>query len=169
MTACASVRLLSAVSSPARVVVSRSCPGGLGTANGVSNAYSGAQLVAPNPTSGLICRYTPPYPFGAQPNPDPASLSAQVRLSTSQAVHLSTVIDAINTAVPTGSTSCPPDLRSVSVIAFAYSRGRDIDLWFEDSGCQTLNNGRVEVFEEGNPEFYGAFDPLIEAWAPAKS
>jgi hypothetical protein len=169
MSGCGSVTLLSAVSSPVRLLASQTCPSALGAKNGVANPYAGDELVAPNPTFGLICRYTPPYPLGPQPNTNPASLYADARLTASQAEHLVRVIDSISTAHTTGSSSCPGDDGSTSVIAFAYTDAPDIDLWFKDSGCQTLDNGRLRAFETANPNFYGAFDTLIENWAPARS
>jgi hypothetical protein len=168
-SACGSLTLLSAASAPIRVMASESCPSALGLANGVSNSYAGTQLVAPSPTSGLICRYTPPYPFGVQPNTDPAALYRQVELTQSQAVRLAGVIDSISTEVPTGTVNCPDDDESTTVIALAYSDTPDIDLWYKDSGCQTLDNGRLRVYEVGNSMFYGAFDALIDAWAPPHS
>jgi hypothetical protein len=168
-SACGSVTLLSAASAPIRVMASESCPSVLGPADGVSNRYAGTQLVAPNPTSGLICRYTPPSPFGVQPNLHPAVLYRQATLTKSQAVRLAGVVDRIGTEVPTGPVNCPDDDESTTVIAFAYSDAPDIDLWFKDSGCQTLDNGRLRVYEVGNSMFYGAFDALIDAWAPPQS
>lgn len=84
-------------------------------------------------------------------------------------MHLAAVIDSISTAVPTGSSSCPNDSESTSVIAFAYSDGATVELWYRDSGCQTLDNGHIQAFEVANPEFYGAFETLVNTWAPPLS
>lgn len=168
VTGCNSPWLVSGVRSPIRLLASHPCPVSLGASDGVSNPGVGEQLALPNPTTGLICRYAPPSPFGAH-DLAPGSIYAQVWLTPSQAVRLAAVIDTISTAVPTGATSCPAGFDSTSLIVFEYTGAPDIDLWFEDSGCQTLDNGKVKAFEPGNPNFYGPFDALIQQWAPRRS
>jgi hypothetical protein len=164
------VWLVSGVSSPIRLLASHPCPASLGATDGVSNPGIGDELVSPNPTSGLICRYAPPSPFGpSPPDLDPGSLYAQVWLTQSRAVHLAAVIGTISTATPTGVTACSADFDSTSLIVFGYRSAPDIDLWFKDTGCQTLDNGRVKAFEPGNPNFYGPFATLIQQWAPSRT
>jgi hypothetical protein len=138
----------------------------IGSANGVSNSYAGSALVPPNPIAGLICRYAPPSSGQAIDAPRP--LYAQVRLIRGQAVQLAGVIDAMSTAVPPNA-HCPADRPSASIIAFAYANAPDVDLWFKDSGCQTLDNGRVKASAIANPPFDGPFESLISAWAPGLS
>jgi hypothetical protein len=166
---CSSPWLVGGVSSPIRLLVSHPCPVTLGATDGVSNPGISDELVAPNPTSGLICRYAPPSPFNEDWDLDPGSLYDQVWLTPSQAVHLAAVIGTISTAAPTGTTACPADFDSTSLIVFAYAGAPDIDLWFHDTGCQTLDNGKVKAFEPGNPNFYGPFDSLIQQWAPSRT
>jgi hypothetical protein len=43
-----------------------------------------------------------------------------------------------------------------------------VDLWFSDSGCETLDNGRIRAYESGNPSF-GAFVMLVSELAPAQN
>ncbi len=76
------------------------------------------------------------------------------------------MIDSISTAAPKGVTSCPADVGSVSIIVFGYSKPPDIDLWYSDSGCKTLDNGLIGAFEPGNPAFYQSFETLIDELAP---
>lgn len=167
-TACGSQWLVGGVSSPIRLLASHPCPVTLGPSDGVSNPGIGDELVSPNPTSGLICRYAPPAPYNEGFDLDPGSLYDQVWLTPSQAVHLAAVIGTISTVAPTGATACPDDVDSTSLIVFGYVSGPDIDLWFHDSGCETLDNGKVKAFEPGNPNFYGPFDSLIQQWAPRR-
>jgi hypothetical protein len=169
VSGCGSLALVGRVSSPIRLLASHPCPLRLGATDGVSNPGIGDELVAPNPTSGLICRYAPPSPFNEDFDLDPGSLYAQVWLTPTRAVRLATVIGTISTAIPTGTTACPDDVDSTSLIVFAYAGAPDIDLWFHDTGCQTLDNGRVKAFEVGNQNFYGAFDSLIQEWAPGRT
>jgi len=166
---CGSASLVTGVSSPVRLLASHPCPVTLGATDGVSNPEIGDELVAPNPTSGLICRYAPPSPFNEDFDLDPGTLYAQAWLTRSQAVHLAAIIATISTAVPAGAAACPADFDSSSVIVFAYPGAADIDLWFHDTGCQTLDNGRVKAFEVGNVNFFGPFDSLIQKWAPSRT
>jgi hypothetical protein len=165
---CAGTWLVGGVSSPIRLLVSHPCPLTLGATDGVSNPGIGNELVAPNPTSGLICRYAPPSPYNEDFDLDPGSLYDQVWLTPSQAVHLAAVIGTISTAAPMGTTACPDDVDSTSVIVFAYAHAPDIDLWFHDTGCRTLDNGKVKAFEPGNPSFYGPFESLFQEFAPSR-
>jgi hypothetical protein len=166
---CGSVWLVSGVSSPIRLLASHPCPASLGATDGVSNPGIGDELVSPDPMTGLICRYAPPSPFNTDFDLDPGSLYDQVWLTQSQAVHLAAVIGTISTAMPTGPSSCAADFDSTTMIVFAYAGAPDIDLWFHDTGCQTLDNGRVKAFEIGNPNFFGPFDSLIQQWAPSRT
>ena len=159
--------MVSPATAPMQVRVSEPCPQEIGSADGVSNPGAGDQLVPPQPLAGLICRYAPPAPYNQSSEVPAGSLYAQVKLSRQEAVRLAGAVDAISTAAPTGTSSCPSDRLSVSIIAFSYPSIPDFDLWFKDSGCETLDNGRVGASETGNPMFSDAFDPLIEAWAPA--
>jgi hypothetical protein len=150
------------------VLVSSGCPATLGGAQDVVNSYSGNEMVPPDPVSGLICRYrarlSQPGASGA-----PGALYSSVALAKNGAVHLATVIDSISTLAPQGSYSCPPDDESASIITFAYSGGIDVALWFSDSGCQTLDNGRIGAREGGNPRFYNTFLALMGELAPQQN
>lgn len=166
MTSCASQPWVITPGHPqVRVLVSRSCPAALGGMQDVVNSYAGDALVPPNPIGGLICRYwsTIPQPEDSK---SPGSLYLAVVLAPAVAANLATVIDAISTAPPRGTVACPSDDGSASIIAFAYASRPDVDLWFHDSGCATLDNGRIGAFEVGNPRFYDSFASLVDELAP---
>jgi hypothetical protein len=150
------------------VLVSSNCPAALGGARDVVNSYTGDQLVPSDPASGMICRYRAsleqPGETGA-----PGSLYSSVELATRAAVHLAAVIDSISTAAPQGTVACPSDDGSASIIAFAYAARADVSLWFADSGCEMLDNGRIGAWEVGNPSFYNNFLTLINDLAPQQS
>jgi hypothetical protein len=143
---------------PVRVLVSSGCRRVLGSSRDVVNSYTGDELVPPGPVSGLICRYSPS-----------GSLYASVGLVADEAAHVAVVIDAISTAVPQGTYHCPAEDNSASIIAFTYAGQPDVDLWFSDSRCETLDNGRIKAYENGNPSFFDAFLPLLNSFAPAQN
>jgi hypothetical protein len=169
MTSCAKGQWVITPGHPqVRVLVSSGCPTALDDAQDIVSTYAGDELVPPNPIGGLICRYWSTIPQSDGPRA-PGSLYSAVVLSHAVAVHLATVIEAISTATPQGTVSCPADLASASIIAFAYSGRADVDLWLSDSGCQTLDNGRIGAFEVGNPSFYNAFLTLMSELAPQQT
>jgi hypothetical protein len=158
MTSCATQPLgIPSGPVPVRLLVSGGCRPVLGGSRDVVNSYTGNELVPSNPVGGLICRYSPSR-----------SLYAGVDLATSDAVRLAVVIDAISTDVPQGTFHCPATDDSASIIAFAYAGRADVDLWFSDSGCETLDNGRIRAYESGNPSFE-TFLTQVGELAPAQN
>jgi hypothetical protein len=79
---------------------------------------------------------------------------------------LSAAIDRLRTAVPSGQTHCPVASSREAVIAFGMGNGSVIDLWYNDTGCQTLDNGRLRAFETGDPAFSETFIPLVLGLLP---
>jgi hypothetical protein len=150
-----------------RVLASGDCPTSLGPARDVRNvgAWRFRELVPESPTAGRICRYAASAisPPSAAVHP---ALYRQVRLTAAQASELASVIDKISTKAPKGAFSCPAGWNTATVIAFSYRARSDADLWYYDSGCQTLDNGEIGAFQGGNPSFYPHFVPLIERLAP---
>jgi hypothetical protein len=143
---------------PVRVMVSSGCRPVLSRTHDVVNSYAGDELVPPGPMGGLICR-----------NSSNGSLYLTVELARSDAVRLAVVIDAIGTAVPLGTFHCPADDDSASIIAFGDAGRADVDLWYSDSGGETLDNGRIRAHQSGNPSFYNAFLTLVIEPAPAQN
>jgi hypothetical protein len=151
------------------VDVSAGCPMSLNDWQDVRNTGKGlgSELVPPNPVAALICRYQ--GNLGPSVSPlSSRSLYRQVVFDTATSRELATSIAAISLARPTGTTSCPADLGSASVLAFAYPGRQDVDLWYADSGCPTLDNGEIAASEDGNPPFYQRFDPLVDQLAPSE-
>ena len=144
-----------------RVLVSLGCPSTLDGYQGVSNSGSDLadSLLPANPLSGLICRYGPAY--GPGPAASSERLYRHALLGPVAAHPLASAIDAISTTPPQGTFSCPSDSGLHTIIAFAYASRSDVDLWYADSGCRTLDNGLIGAFEGGNPSFYGAFEPRL--------
>lgn len=152
-----------------RVQVSTGCPGTVANAEDVSNtgAALDKKLVPPDPQSGLICRFGPAFANGQMSVPF-GTLYRQRQLDTKTARHLASVIDSISTAAPKGVTSCPAEIGSASIIVFSYTDAPDVDLWFSDSGCRTLDNGLIGAFEPGNPGFYQGFESVMDELSPQR-
>jgi hypothetical protein len=150
-----------------RVLASEACPSSLGPARDVRNfgAWRLSELVPRSPAGGLICRYaaSATSPSSAVVHP---ALYRQVRLTATQASGLAGVIDKVSTKAPKGVFSCPAGWDTATVIAFSYRGRTDADLWYYDSGCQTLDNGKIGAFQGGNSSFYGRFVSLINRLAP---
>jgi hypothetical protein len=147
------------------VNVAKGCPSSLASFQDVVNTFPGPPLVPAEPRAGLICRYGPIYGVG----PTPASqrlLATSKRLDEAQAQALATVIRALTLTVSVGAASCPADFGEVAVIGFEYPGKADVGLWYRTTGCQTLDNGRIGAFEEGNPSFYNGFVNLIDRLSP---
>jgi hypothetical protein len=87
-------------------------------------------------------------------------------LGSADAVWLATVVDNVKTEPPRGVAACPADFGSATIIVFGYASGPDADLWYNDGGCETLDNGRIGASEVGNPSFYNSFVPTIDALSP---
>lgn len=147
------------------VSVAGGCPGSVAGYADVVNTFPGPPLVPAGPTGGLICRYGPGVGLG--PNGDGhALLVSGTRLDQGQAQELANVIRDLNLAAAVGVAACPADFGSVALLGFAYLGRDDVGLWYRTSGCQTLDNGRIGAFEDGNPSFYDAFASVIDRLSP---
>lgn len=154
-----------------QILASGSCPQSLGAARDVRNrgGWRLTELVPASPSGGLICRYSasaigPASSVAAHP-----ALYRQVRLDRAQAATLARLIDKVSTKAPTGVTACPAAFNTATVIAFGYPHGGGADLWYSDTGCQTLDNGSIGASETGNPSFYASVIPLVNRLAPQGS
>lgn len=118
-------------------------------------------------TSGLVCRYRQIGGHPGGPGPQFGVLYASPPLDGRQAVELTRIIDAIKTeGPPSGPISCPAQLNGMAtVIAFDYPH-RSVDLWYQDSGCQEIDNGVIGASEIGNASFE-ALPDWLNAIAPA--
>jgi hypothetical protein len=48
------------------------------------------------------------------------------------------------------------------VLVFKFRGRPDIDLWYEDEGCATLDNGYIIVEAFGNPSFFLDFSSVVD-------
>lgn len=144
-----------------RVDVAAGCPASIGTYQDVVNTFPGPPLVAAGPTRGLICRYSPRASTSR-----PGNLVHQVRLTRAQAQALGAVVRSLDLTPPAGTAHCPAAFGTVALIGLSYATRQDIGLWYEASGCQTLDNGRIGASETGNPSFYNRFLSTVNRLSP---
>lgn len=132
------------------------CPTTLGDATDVTRSRlpKANELVPKDsaPTAGLICEYgePPDATTGAVP---PPTLTHAITLTQSQAQELAATISKISLTPPRGGFACPAQyFGSHTVIAFGYpDAAPTVDLWYETSGCRTLDNGHVSAFQGREP------------------
>ena len=78
-------------------------------------------------------------------------------------------INKIDLSAPKGTFNCPAAFDSATIMAFRFGSSDDVDLWYSDSGCQTLDNGRLGAFEGANPSFYTTFMNTYAQLVPSSS
>jgi hypothetical protein len=144
-----------------RVDVATGCPASVAAYQDVANTFPGPPLVPANPRVGIICRYGP-----STAKPGPARLVHQARLDQTQADLLAGAVRQLSLAPPRGISHCPADFGLVAIIGFSFSGRPDVGLWYQTSGCQTLDNGRIGSFEGGNPSFYNRFLSVVDRLSP---
>jgi hypothetical protein len=146
----------------ARMGADGACPRDLGDARDVRYPANGPMglVFDAAPASGLVCYYGPMRVEDRQPS---RPLGRPVRLSAPGAV---AVVDAVRRVELIGGTarrvSCPIDTGDVAVIELRYRHRRPEELWWKDSGCQTLDNGRIGASRTRNPSFT-AFQDAVTA------
>jgi len=162
-----------------RLTVAQGCPTTMPWAvTDVENPAAPAlmkELAPTGATRGLICRYATDnvmyFSPGANtevdtPAPMPVpNLRGSVSLTPAQATSLSALVAATSIAPVIGSYSCPSgDPGHVALIVLGYPDRADVDLWYNDTGCQGIDNGYVLGFEGGSESFGNlvvAIDALI--------
>jgi hypothetical protein len=118
---------------PIRVTVDGGCPADVVGRNGVINP-DGTDLdglmVPTGAVGGLVCEYAP----------GGASLTRRIRLSQTDAARLAGDANQIGSA-DVGDFSCPGGVAAHDVLVFSYPGRADVDIWYERTGCITLENG----------------------------
>ena len=144
------------------VSVSAGCPRYDTAVADVVNTFRGPPLAPPNPASGMICRYSGRLGSG---QPRSGLLLRPTVLDHDQATRLDVVIRQLNLTKPSGVFHCPSDVGIATVIGFSYPDRADVGLWYQTSGCQAIDNGRLGAFQGANPSF-GAFQSVIDLLSP---
>jgi hypothetical protein len=106
----------------------------------VKPTVTGDALLPPGrPTAGLLC------PYGGPSDPAP-QLPVTGRLDAGQTARLAAAISRIPvTHTVGGVVNCPAEFGTHVVLAFSYPGRPDADVWWADSGCETLSNGSISV------------------------
>jgi hypothetical protein len=143
------------------VEVKTGCPSVIDPTGDVSNLLTeelSNGLVPGNPDSGLICRYAPTQDSRLARQ---ITLYRQTVLDSSATKQLASVIGTFTPQPPPLVSSCPSDDGSESVIVFSFHQRSDVDLWYEDSGCEYLDNGFIGAWNTGfSFNFVAEFDQL---------
>jgi hypothetical protein len=143
--------------------VAAGCPGSITGYADVVSTYAGSELVPASPNGGVICQYAP---LSGSRSRQHGQLAEQLRLSRRRADQVADAVRGLSLRAPGGTYHCPADLGSVVIIGLSYATGPDVGLWYADSGCKTLDNGRLGVFEGGNPSFYNGFERAVSIPPP---
>jgi hypothetical protein len=133
--------------------VAAGCPHSITGYTGVANTYGGSRLVPVGPISGLICRY---QPQGGVASAEAGQLVRQDRLDSSDTNELASALRSI-TFPQTLPTKCPKGTGSQVVMEFSYPSGLDVGVWYNASGCHTLDNGEVGGSEGVSPNYHNPF------------
>ena len=144
-----------------RIPADGSCPNTLGAGNHVAppSVDTGGHLLPPGgrPASFLVCEYDGAPPRGEQTRIS-TRLTRQVRLARQDAGIMAAAIARISPKPPpAGPISCPNQGFGTITILAVRSGERTVDLFWNTSGCESMDNGRIRTFEIGNPSFYKDF------------
>jgi hypothetical protein len=124
-----------------RVTILAGCPatdrGYTDVRNPAESVLAKALLPASAPSSGLKCLYS-----GI--NGEANTLRGSQHLSAAEAGGAAAHIRAL----PLGSwgdgiRNCPMEDGTVTILAFGYVGGSDVDIWQNTSGCTSTDNGRI--------------------------
>jgi hypothetical protein len=138
------------------VAVADGCPPAVAKARDVANADPGDSSLLPagiSPDAGLVCAYSGPL--------NPSSNHLALTLDASKAGHIVDVLRRLSLKQPIGSVNCPADTGAFAILAFSYPHHPDVNLWWNTTGCQSIDNGRIGASQIGSPsfgEFQAAFD-----------
>jgi hypothetical protein len=135
-----------------RVLAKSGCPKSLAGYHDVTNmknAHGATLLPSSRPTGVLLCGYGSEF--------DGGKFKGSRTFTAAQATSLASVINRIHLGSDTGMHSCPPDVPGVTVFAFTYPNEPDVNLWWYNGGCQSLDNGFRIGSETGNRTFYEGF------------
>lgn len=151
-----------------RVPVAGGCPASLGDARDVRNSEPAlAHTLVPRPGAvegGLVCHY-------GQPADEPGSHPTLVRRNSLDALGARRLAHALAQVVrttPSGTYNCPMEFFGAdTIIALHYGAGADVDLWYAATGCQSIDNGHVRVYQASNPSFCDAFQTAYNTLVPA--
>lgn len=114
--------------------------------------------------SALVCEYTSSLAKAG----DRSRLRRRILLDHDEARALVAAVRAVHIVNTDDPVSCPDDRGTATVLSFAPSgRSPAADLWWHDSGCQTLDDGAVRTQQLENP-FFGGFQSAFRRVTTAR-
>lgn len=158
----------SAGSPTVRVTVASGCPQSLGQAVDVNNPgpswwhelWHRGRLASPGATRGLVCVY------GQNVNDPAPTLRSRAALSAAQARAISAAAHDVSTKRARGGAKYPAQMfGTVAIVVLGHPSQPDTGIWWDYSGCQTADNGHVQVSELVNDSF-GDFQSAVSAVVP---
>ncbi|AMM19725.1 hypothetical protein AX769_05660 [Frondihabitans sp. PAMC 28766] len=117
-------------------------------ARDVVNADPADRTLVPSgisPNAAVMCIYS------GQLNPSTKHLA--ISLNATEAAQTAASLQQVSLKRPTGTVNCPEDSGSFAILAFSYPRHRDVDLWWDTTGCQTIDNGRIGASQIASDSF----------------
>lgn len=157
--------------------------------NRSSELFHYSRLARSGAIGGLVCQYGQPQTTTNQgvptegpsnstdvpdvtavaslPPPQPPTLQSHVVLTRDQAAAISLAAYTQSTLHPSGTFHCPSSTDGASIIVvLSYPTGADIDIWWNDTGCQNADNGHVQVYFYGVGLSGGDFTGAVEKVLP---
>lgn len=168
LSGCAASARTDPHSSSIRVLASDGCPNQLGYALDVTNPVKYATLVPPVgvPLGGLVCNYAPAalsLPDSPIPGAFDSDAHSQVRLNATSARAVSVAISELSLERRVPPVDCPDNKVGAAIIVVLSYPGRpDLDFWYHDTGCMTLDDGHLTAQATASPYFYSSFAATLE-------
>ncbi|MFE4949727.1 hypothetical protein ACFQ9V_06415 [Leifsonia sp. NPDC056665] len=86
-------------------------------------------------------------------------------LDASKARRIAATLQRLSVAQPTGTVNCPDDTGAFAILAFSYPHHSDVSLWWNTTGCQSIDNGRIgasQIASRSFSDFQNTFDSAAE-------
>jgi hypothetical protein len=133
-----------------------------------SAANQGASTEGPSNSTAVVAPSTSDATAVANlPAPQPLVLQSHLVLTRAQAAAISLAAYTQSTRHNSGTAICPAGTNASTIVVLSYPTGADIDIWWNDSGCQNADNGHVEVYFYGVGLSGGDFSGAVEKVFPA--
>lgn len=130
------------------LTVADGCPTTVTRPRDVANTDPGDSTLLPAgsmPDAALICAYSGPL------NPSDEHLAKT--LNADEAQRIADALLHVSLARPRGTVSCPDDSGAFAILAFSYPHHPDVSLWWNTTGCQSIDNGRIGASQIASPSF----------------
>jgi hypothetical protein len=101
------------------------------------------------------------------PPQPPPTLESHAVLTRDQAAAVSLAAYTQSTRHNRGTVICPAGTNASTIVVLGYPTGADIDIWWNESGCQSADNGHIEVYFYGVGLSGGDFSGAVEKVFPA--